>query len=55
MMPLLLNIEFLEMQKISVLGCGWLGLPLSKKLIESGFVVKGSTTSSEKLSQLEDA
>ncbi|SHI37230.1 Nucleoside-diphosphate-sugar epimerase [Flavobacterium terrae] len=55
MMPLLLNIEFLEMQKISVLGCGWLGLPLSQKLIESGFVVKGSTTSSEKVSQLEDA
>lgn len=43
------------MQNISVLGCGWLGLPLSKKLIESGFVVKGSTTSSEKVSQLVDA
>ncbi len=43
------------MQKISVLGCGWLGLPLSQKLIESGFVLKGSTTSSEKLKQLEKA
>lgn len=53
-MLLLLNIEFLEMQKISVLGCGWLGLPLAKKLIESSFIVNGSTTTSEKLSQLED-
>lgn len=42
------------MQKISVLGCGWLGLPLSKKFFESGFIVNGSTTTSEKLSQLED-
>lgn len=43
------------MQKISVLGCGWLGLPLAKKLIDSGFIVNGSTTTSEKLSKLEDA
>lgn len=43
------------MQKISVLGCGWLGLPLAKKLICSDFIVNGSTTTSEKLSKLEDA
>lgn len=42
------------MQKISVLGCGWLGLPLAKKFAESGFIANGSTTSLEKLSKLED-
>lgn len=41
------------MTQISILGCGWLGLPLAKKLIESGYVVKGSTTSTDKLSLLE--
>lgn len=34
---------------ISVLGCGWLGLPLAKHLKEYGFDVKGSTTTREKL------
>ncbi|MES2864650.1 MAG: NAD(P)H-binding protein [Bacteroidota bacterium] len=38
--------------KISILGCGWLGFPLAKKLIESGFEVKGSTTSESKLEVL---
>jgi nucleoside-diphosphate-sugar epimerase len=41
------------MTKISILGCGWLGLPLAKDLIEKGFTVKGSTTSMEKISVLE--
>jgi nucleoside-diphosphate-sugar epimerase len=41
------------MKKISILGCGWLGLPLAKKLIEKGNSVKGSTTSENKLSILE--
>ncbi len=54
MMLLLWNIEFLEMQKISVLGCGWLGLPLAKELVKLGFKVKGSTTSEEKLNQLQE-
>ena len=35
--------------KISILGCGWLGLPLGKFLIEKGHAVKGSTTSAEKI------
>ncbi|MBG6109216.1 nucleoside-diphosphate-sugar epimerase [Flavobacterium sp. CG_9.10] len=43
------------MTKISILGCGWLGLPLAKALLEKGFSVNGSTTSSEKLSTLENA
>lgn len=42
-----------ERRKISILGCGWLGLPLAKKLIENGFSIKGSTTSEEKLIVLE--
>ncbi len=37
---------------ISILGCGWLGLPLAEFLISKGFYVKGSTTSSDKLSRL---
>ncbi|MBO9699020.1 MAG: hypothetical protein J7604_02360 [Sporocytophaga sp.] len=40
------------MMKLSIIGCGWLGLPLAKFLIEKGFVVKGSTTSNEKMNQL---
>ncbi len=43
------------MTQISILGCGWLGLPLAKKLIEKGYTVNGSTTSQNKLSVLEDA
>jgi nucleoside-diphosphate-sugar epimerase len=35
--------------KISILGCGWLGLPLGKFLVEKGHVVKGSTTSADKI------
>lgn len=40
------------MTKISILGCGWLGLPLAKALLENGFSVNGSTTSVEKISGL---
>lgn len=34
---------------ISLLGCGWLGFPLAKDLISSGFCVRASTTSPSKL------
>ena len=40
------------MQKISILGCGWLGIPLAEALIKNGFSVSGSTTSIEKISFL---
>jgi nucleoside-diphosphate-sugar epimerase len=40
------------MKQISILGCGWLGLPLAKTLIKNGYSVKGSTTSEDKLSKL---
>ena len=42
------------MTQISILGCGWLGLPLAKKLIEEGYSVNGSTTSENKLSIFRD-
>jgi nucleoside-diphosphate-sugar epimerase len=38
--------------KVSVLGCGWLGLPLAKGLIKRGNIVKGSTTTPEKFGAL---
>lgn len=37
---------------ISVLGCGWLGLPLAKEILNKGHKVKGSTTTREKLNSL---
>ncbi|MFC6877269.1 NAD(P)H-binding protein [Flavobacterium myungsuense] len=43
------------MTKISILGCGWLGFPLAKSLLKKGFYVKGTTTSLEKLTVLEQA
>ncbi len=39
--------------RISILGCGWLGLPLAQVLLEQGHSVKGSTTREEKLPLLE--
>lgn len=40
-------------QKISILGCGWLGFPLALDLIEKGYTIYGSTTSQSKLNALE--
>ena len=37
---------------ISIIGCGWLGLPLAESLVQQGFEVKGSTTTPGKLSML---
>jgi nucleoside-diphosphate-sugar epimerase len=42
-------------KQISIIGCGWLGLPLAKNLITEGYTVKGSTTSKEKLINLRSA
>lgn len=39
-------------EKISILGCGWLGKPLAFSLINKGFEVSGSTTSTHKLVEL---
>ena len=35
--------------KIGIIGCGWLGFALAKKLISENYQVKGSTTSIEKI------
>jgi len=37
------------LQSVSILGCGWLGLPLGEFLLEQGYLVKGSTTQTAKL------
>ncbi|WP_020528222.1 SDR family oxidoreductase [Flexithrix dorotheae] len=39
-------------KSVSILGCGWLGLPLAKKLVSLDYSVKGSSTSAEKLNSL---
>jgi len=40
------------MNRISMIGLGWLGLPLAQQLMQRGFQVKGSTTSDDKCQQL---
>ncbi|GEO06930.1 NAD(P)-dependent oxidoreductase [Adhaeribacter aerolatus] len=41
-------------KKVSILGCGWLGLPVAEKLLTSGYEVNGSTTTPTKLTLLAD-
>ena len=41
--------------QVSILGCGWLGLPLAKAMIAKGFTVKGSTTTPDKTEVLSKA
>lgn len=36
-------------KNISILGCGWLGFPLAKFLLERGYKINGSTTNRSKL------
>jgi len=38
---------------IGIIGCGWLGFPLAKSLIQAGYNVHGSTTNKDKLDALE--
>lgn len=38
--------------QVSIIGCGWLGLPLAQFLISKNYVIKGSTTSPKKVSEL---
>lgn len=37
---------------ISIIGCGWLGMPLGESLLNQGYRVKGSTTHMAKLSRM---
>lgn len=43
------------MKTVSILGCGWLGLPLAEYLLGKGYVVKGSTRTPEALATLKAA
>ncbi len=43
-----------SINKIAVIGCGWLGLPLAKQLQDLGYLINGSTTNESKLSVLAD-
>jgi len=40
------------MEKIGIIGCGWLGQPLAAALVEQGFTVVGSVTTDEKKAKL---
>ncbi len=40
------------MNKIAILGAGWLGWPLAKSLVEKGYTINASTTSPEKIKPL---
>ncbi|MGJ8551051.1 NAD(P)H-binding protein [Winogradskyella wichelsiae] len=40
--------------QISIIGCGWLGFSLAKKLVETGFNINGSTTTTDKLNLLKE-
>lgn len=45
----------MTLPSISILGCGWLGLPLAQHLVSLGYPVKGSSTSAQKLELLQGA
>lgn len=40
------------MTRIGIVGCGWFGLPLARQLLASGYVVKGTKTTSDGVNQL---
>ena len=44
----------MNQNKIGIIGCGWLGLPLAKEFISNNYKVKGSTTTKEKLKILKN-
>lgn len=42
-----------QIKTVSILGCGWLGLPLARELLSKGYQVKGATTNVHKQEKLE--
>jgi len=42
----------MEIKTISILGCGWFGLAFAEALVKRGYIVKGSTTNSDRLEKL---
>ncbi len=47
--------ENTNLSTVGILGCGWLGFPLAKFLVQSGYQVAGTTTSPVKIEIFEDA
>jgi len=47
----------IEKKRISILGCGWLGFPLAQRLLADDIssIIKGSTTSADKIEQFRNA
>ncbi len=45
----------MQKETITILGCGWLGLPLAEALLKDGYAVKGSTTAEENIEPLRQA
>jgi len=43
------------MERITIVGCGWLGLPLGQQLAAEGYTVKGTTRSADRLPALASA
>lgn len=41
-------------KKFSILGCGWLGLPLAEFLLKNDFLINGTTTNTDKLAVLKE-
>jgi len=39
-------------ETVSIIGCGWIGLPLAEQLLREEYQIKGSTTSAEKIDLL---
>lgn len=46
------NSTAIKKPTVSILGCGWYGLALAKRLLSAGYQVKGSSTSPEKMELL---
>lgn len=42
------------MRTVSIVGLGWLGMPLARHLSKAGYLVQGSTTSKEKSTSLKE-
>ena len=53
MLSLQLHMEGNKHSTIGVLGCGWLGLPLAKQLVDEGFSVRGTSTRTSRLKAIE--
>ena len=42
-----------NLKTVSLLGCGWLGLPLAERLVQTGFSVQGSTTRTTRMATIQ--